>query len=567
MTDSSAPSSASSLPLPSSRPSTHFGVDISTAPKQHLPVLLHSSAAVTSFPPSLSSSPAEQICFFDLETTFPTRSQPASIVEFGCLLIDRCGWYELGSFSSLVRPAGAALGSGISKRSIECNGITEAMVASSPSFAQLAPSIHALMHGRLWCGHNIKAFDIPKLQAAFDAVQHPQPTCLGVIDSLLIVRQRFRDRAAGSNSMAALSKHFGLGEEKHRAVSDCRMTLEAMRGVALTLLMEREMPELFPTPVIPPRVYAKRESKDGQPDAAADDGERDGAEKEEEKKKEGNEAAAEAAQAELKEDGSAGIDALKPAGGASAASPVSPASTPVKRGRGRPRKHPLPLPTAAPEPSVEAVVAQLQTLTVTGAESSEKEPEPAALQADAEDELEDETETNASGYEILQEEDEQAAVDAAADSSSDAPRSAGARDGLPATPSSPPVSVLSPSSAVAVSVSPSAQSPQSRLFALLETSIRQSSAVYAVYRGSNPQYHTAVRCMTGLQWESQPVTFSAVLPHNDRHAARVREEGAGAAELSDGVRLTFAVRNIRELRDSRDGQPLWTAQDTEPVTQ
>ena len=35
--------------------------------------------------------------------------------------------------------------------------------------------------------------------------------------------------------MAALSAHFGLGEEKHRAVSDCRMTVEVMKAVGSEL--------------------------------------------------------------------------------------------------------------------------------------------------------------------------------------------------------------------------------------------------------------------------------------------------------------------------------------------
>ena len=304
------------------------------APAAHVPVLLHPTPPLSSSPPfSLSSSPSSQLCLFDLETTFPTRTVPSELIEFGCILVSRSGFYELGSFSSLIRP----LTSRIDKRSTECNGITEPMLTSAPTFADLAPVIFSLMDGRLWAGHNIKTFDMPRLFDAFDRVSHPRPTCLGAVDTLHLVRAHFRDRA-GTNRMADLSLYFGLGEEKHRAVSDCRQTLEAIKGVALSLFLERTLPELFPTPVVPPRKWAGQEVevKDG----------------EEVKGEQGKDEAVERKEREEKRSGEE--------------TPVS--TPPVKRGRGRPRKIPLPS-----TPAVESVEGLMESLTITESSTGGRE--------------------------------------------------------------------------------------------------------------------------------------------------------------------------------------------------
>ena len=236
------------LPISPSR--THNGHDIATTPKQHFPVKLHPlpsfpiPTTATPFPVNRSSATRELICLFDIETTFPDKrkkSHSGEMIEFGCLLVHRSGWYEAAAYSTLIHPVADK----VSKRSLECNGITEAMLASAPTFAEVASSIYRVMHGRVWCGHNIASFDIPRIKLAFEAINHPPPDCAGVIDTVRLVRKYFRNRA-GNNTMNALTHYFGLGEEKHRAVSDCRHTLEAIKGVALNVFMETALPDLFP---------------------------------------------------------------------------------------------------------------------------------------------------------------------------------------------------------------------------------------------------------------------------------------------------------------------------------
>lgn len=192
---------------------------------------------------------SSSVVVFDLETTFPSRGKPTVLLEFGCIVVDRRGWYETSSYSTLIKPIGDP-SKIIGKRSMDVNGITAAMVQNAPTFAQVAGRIHELLDGQIWVGHNLASFDSPHLQRAFDEIGHPRPTCAGVIDTLRLVRKRFKDRTdTGGHTLEALTIHFGLGNERHRSVSDCRHTLEVLKLVSLTLLMEAHSPELFPPPV------------------------------------------------------------------------------------------------------------------------------------------------------------------------------------------------------------------------------------------------------------------------------------------------------------------------------
>ena len=113
----STPASPPHAPLPT----THLGADLSTTPKQHLPILLHPSLLPPTslsplLPPTFPSSPspsypspsfsssssssASQLCVFDLETTFPSKDVPSEMIEFGCLLLSRSGFHKLASFGT-----------------------------------------------------------------------------------------------------------------------------------------------------------------------------------------------------------------------------------------------------------------------------------------------------------------------------------------------------------------------------------------------------------------------------------------------------------------------------------
>ncbi len=167
------------------------------------------------------------LVFYDIETTIP----PADIIEFGAIVLDRQGLFEQETFSTLIRS------DKINNWSIDCNGITREMTKDAPEFAAVADRIFSVLDGRIWAGHNIKSFDNVHLAKAFEKIGSKPPEPLLCVDTLQILRRTFGTRA-GDMKMASLGKLFGLGQEQHRAIDDCRMTIEVLKNCSMTMLME-----------------------------------------------------------------------------------------------------------------------------------------------------------------------------------------------------------------------------------------------------------------------------------------------------------------------------------------
>ena len=86
------------------------------------------------------------------------------------------------SFATLIKPANLAA---ITRRSIACNHITQAMVARAPMFRSVARQIFDLLDGRTWLGHNIVRFDIPQLTKHFKQIAFLKELPLGVLRVVL----------------------------------------------------------------------------------------------------------------------------------------------------------------------------------------------------------------------------------------------------------------------------------------------------------------------------------------------------------------------------------------------
>lgn len=150
----------------------------------------------------------------------------------------------------------------------------------------MAGRIYGALHGRIWAGHNIVAFDMKRIVECFSQAQlrcalacmvlarvlacrslfhrrgmsherHTEsvvialccwgcsrspPTPAGVIDTLPLLRSHFGKHRAGDLKLSSLGHHFRLGEEKHRALADARMTLGVLRGAATVLFLEEHCP-------------------------------------------------------------------------------------------------------------------------------------------------------------------------------------------------------------------------------------------------------------------------------------------------------------------------------------
>ena len=168
-----------------------------------------------------------EIVFFDIETTIPATD----IIEFGAIVLDKVGLYEIESYSTLL------FSDKITERSIDCNGITTAMVNDSPIFNDVAGNIYDILHDRKWAGHNIINFDIPRILENFNRIGRKPPENTGIIDTYPLLRKTFGKRA-GNMKMATLGNYFGLGQERHRAIEDCKMTIEVLKNCSMTMFLE-----------------------------------------------------------------------------------------------------------------------------------------------------------------------------------------------------------------------------------------------------------------------------------------------------------------------------------------
>ncbi|MCD7466032.1 hypothetical protein HAX54_002356 [Datura stramonium] len=183
-----------------------------------------------------------EVAFFDVETTVPTRpGQGFAILEFGAILVCPRKLVEQETYSTLVRPTDLSL---ISTLSVRCNGINPEAVTSAPTFAEIADKVYDILHGRIWAGHNILKFDCHRIREAFSGVNKPAPEPKGIIDTLVLLTQRF-GRRAGDMKMASLATYFGLGQQIHRSLDDVRMNLEVLKYCATVLFLESSLPDIF----------------------------------------------------------------------------------------------------------------------------------------------------------------------------------------------------------------------------------------------------------------------------------------------------------------------------------
>ncbi|ESQ31799.1 hypothetical protein EUTSA_v10004100mg [Eutrema salsugineum] len=197
-----------------------------------------------------------EIAFFDVETTIPFRpGQKYEILEFGSILVCPKKLVELRNYSSLVRPANL---SNITPKSVNCNGIKQEDVKSERMFADIADEVYDILQGRIWAGHNILRFDIPRIREAFAEIGREPPEPKGTIDSLVLLTQKF-GRRAGDMKMATLAAYFGLGKQTHRSLDDVRMNFEVLKYCATVLLLESSLPdELVENSVTTPETSSRR---------------------------------------------------------------------------------------------------------------------------------------------------------------------------------------------------------------------------------------------------------------------------------------------------------------------
>ncbi|CAK8578831.1 unnamed protein product [Lathyrus sativus] len=182
---------------------------------------------------------APEIVFFDLETNVPKKiGQQFWVLEFGAIVVSAHKLNEIESYTTLIRPKDLSV---VPVKSSRIGGITREAVKIAPSFEDVAERIFSILNGKVWAGHNIQRFDCVRIKEAFDGINRAAPVPVGIIDSLVVLTEKF-GRRAGNMKMATLASYFGLGEQKHRSLDDVRMNLEVVKHCATVLFLESSLP-------------------------------------------------------------------------------------------------------------------------------------------------------------------------------------------------------------------------------------------------------------------------------------------------------------------------------------
>jgi len=153
---------------------------------------------------------ASSVAFVDLETTGTTASDDR-VTEVGVVRVD--DGVRVSEWSTLVNP----------QRSIPAaiqalTGISNAMVADAPTFAQIADELADRLHGCLFVAHNAR-FDYGFLKHEFARLR--RSFSAKVLCTVKLSRRLYPD--APRHNLDSLIERHGLdGTRRHRALGDAR---------------------------------------------------------------------------------------------------------------------------------------------------------------------------------------------------------------------------------------------------------------------------------------------------------------------------------------------------------
>jgi DNA polymerase-3 subunit epsilon len=161
--------------------------------------------------------PPMRMAFVDLETTGATATADR-ITEIGVVEIDDDGSRE---WSSLVNPQAR-----IPEFIERLTGISNAMVATAPTFAELAGDLAARLDGQLFVAHNAR-FDYSFLKAEFARVGIEFRAT--VLCTVKLSRRLFPEHR--KHNLDSLIERHGLSvDQRHRALGDARAIAQFWQG-------------------------------------------------------------------------------------------------------------------------------------------------------------------------------------------------------------------------------------------------------------------------------------------------------------------------------------------------
>lgn len=163
---------------------------------------------------------ARPLIVFDTEAT-GVNVRTDRIVEISLIKVSP-GRKSPTTFTRRVNP-----GMPIPPEASRIHGITDADVASCPSFTDIAPEVAGMIDGADLCGFNILRYDIPLLSEEFVRAAIP----FSVDDHFVIDVQRIYHRKEPRDLAAALAFYCGeMHLDAHGAEPDARATLKVLEG-------------------------------------------------------------------------------------------------------------------------------------------------------------------------------------------------------------------------------------------------------------------------------------------------------------------------------------------------
>ena len=167
-----------------------------------------------------------KLVFVDLETT-GTNPVVDRITEIGIVEVDAAG--PATRWSSLVNPE-VPIPSFIQG----LTGISNAMVAGAPTFAELAPALHDRLQGALFVAHNAR-FDYGFLRNAFSEAGLPYKSdvlCTVKLSRALYPKERKH------NLDTLIERHDLKADARHRALADADLLWQLWQKLTTTLPAE-----------------------------------------------------------------------------------------------------------------------------------------------------------------------------------------------------------------------------------------------------------------------------------------------------------------------------------------
>lgn len=160
-------------------------------------------------------------CVVDLETTGSAETD--TITEFGAVKVQGGG--VLGEFQTLVNPQAR-----IPPLIAVLTGITNQLVAGSPTLAQVLPAFLTFAQGSVVVAHN-SPFDVGFLRRACEQLGYPFPRW-PVLDTAALARVILLRDEVPNAKLATLARHFRSPVvPNHRALTDAQATVDVLHGL------------------------------------------------------------------------------------------------------------------------------------------------------------------------------------------------------------------------------------------------------------------------------------------------------------------------------------------------